>query len=321
MSLFLGINIQSVLIIPFISLFSHLLVSPKDRKISIVESTITTPTIVRETFAKVLFVHYEVASIFFIPLHLVAISTLAIDTALVIDIGFKEANIIPVYHGVQILNSWAAQSLGGEAVHDEIKATLILNGVREEILTERVVEDIKVRTCFVTKQSRSIAHRNNESIQTCPDVDYPVDGSDVIKIPGLLREFAFEVLFPEDNDHLGLPYIIIDSIIKCPIDARKELAENILLIGGTSSAMGIKARLRDELRALIKSDYYKERLYIDDVKFHNAPSKPNFTGWLGGSIYSATDLISKSISRENYLKHPKIPDWVFYEGSTARTKG
>lgn len=105
------------------------------------------------------------------------------------------------------------------------------------------------------------------------------------------------------------------------MDSRKELAENILLIGGTSSAMGIKPRLRDELKALIKSDYYKERLYIDDVKFHSAPAKPNFTGWLGGSIYSATDLITNSISRENYLKCPKIPDWIFYDGKASRTQG
>lgn len=250
-----------------------------------------------------------------------SLSTLAIDTALVVDIGYKEAVVIPVFNGVQILKAWQAQPLGGESVHDEIKASLILNGVREEILSERVIEDIKVRTCFVTKQSRALARRNNESLQPCPDVDYPVDGSDVIKIPGNLREFAFEVLFPEDNDHLALPYIIIDAIIKCPVDSRKEIAENILLIGGTSSMMGIKARLRDELRTLIKSDFYKDRLYIDDVKFHSAPAKPNFIGWLGGSIYSATDLITNSITRENYLKHPKIPDWIFYDGSSTRTQG
>ncbi|KAL7017045.1 hypothetical protein ACKWTF_010234 [Chironomus riparius] len=279
--------------------FDYLLVSPKDRKVSFVESTITTPTLIRESFAKVLFHHFEVASILFLPLHLVSLSTLAIDTALVVDIGYKEAVILPVFNGVQILKAWQAQPLGGESIHDGIKASLILNGVKDEILSERVIEDIK----------------------PCPDVDYPVDGSDVIKIPGNLREFALEVLFPEDNDYLGLPYIIIDAIIKCPVDSRKELAENILLIGGTSSMMGIKARLRDELRTLIKSEFYKDRLYIDDVKFHNAPSKPNFTGWLGGSIYSATDLISNSITRENYLKHPKIPDWIFYDGSSTRNQG
>lgn len=295
--------------------------SPKDRKISIVESVLT-PTIIRECFAKVLFQHFEVASVLFLPLHLVAISTLAVDTALVVDLGYKEAIVIPVYSGVQVISGWQAQPLAGEAVHDEIKSNLILNGVNEEILTERVVEDIKVRTCFVTKQSRAQAFRNNdEHIKSCPDVEYPIDGSEVIKVPGLLREIAYEALFPQDNDRLGLPYIIIDAILKCPVDARKKLAENILLIGGTANVLGIKTRLRDELRELIKSDVYKDRLYVDDVKFHSAPSKPNFTAWLGGSIYSSTDLISNSITRENYLKQPKIPDWTTYDSTSQRSQG
>lgn len=258
----------------------------------------------------------------FLPLHLVAISTLAVDTALVVDLGYKEATVIPVFSGVQVLSAWQAQPLGAEAIHEAIKANLILNGVKEEILTERVVEDIKVRTCFVTKQSRALAYKNSEQLQPCPDVDYPVDGIDVIKIPGLLREVAFEVLFPEDNDHLGLPYIILDSILKCPVDTRKALAENILLIGGQASVPGITARLRAELLKVMHSDYYKDRLFIQEVKFHTAPAKSNFTAWLGGSIYSSTDCISNSITRENYLKCPRIPDWTTYEGvSGKRTQG
>lgn len=295
--------------------------SPKDRKISIVESVLT-PTTIRESLAKVLFFHFEVSSVLFLPTHLVAISTLAVETAIVVDLGYKEATVIPVYSGVQVLNSWQAQPLGAEAVHDEIKANLILNGVKEEILSDRVIEDIKVRTCFVTKHSRASAYKANEPLQPCPDVEYPIDGYDVIKIPGLLREIAFEVLFPEDNDRLGLPYIILDAILKCPLDTRKELAENILLIGGTASALGITARLKAELTKLISSNYYKDRLFIQEVKFHTAPSKPNFTAWLGGSIYSSTDLITNSITRENYLKTSKIPDWTTYEGSAAvRTQG
>lgn len=294
--------------------------SPKDRKISVVESVLT-PTSIRESIAKVLFFHFEVASVLFLPTHLVALSTLAVDSAVVVDLGYKETTVIPVYGGVQVLSSWQAQPLAAEAVHDEIKANLILNGVKEEILSDWVIEDIKVRTCFVTKQSRALALKKNEKIQTCPDVEYPVDGFDVIKVPGLLRENAFEVLFPEDNDRLGLPYIILDSILACPVDTRKQLAENILLIGGTANAQGLAARLKAELLTLLSSDYYKDRLFIQQVKFHTAPAKPNFTAWLGGSIYSSTDFVSNAITRENYLKSSKIPDWITYEGSSNRTQG
>lgn len=187
--------------------------SPKDRKLSVVESVLC-PTLVRECIARVLFVHFEVSTVLFIPIHLVALASLAVDTAIVVDLGYKEATVIPVYCGVQVLNAWQAQPLAAETVHDEIKANLILNGVNEEILSERIVEDIKVRTCFITTAPRAQAYKNNEPQQHCTDVDYPVDGGDVIKIPGLLREIAFESIFPEDNDRMGLPYIILDSILK-----------------------------------------------------------------------------------------------------------
>ncbi|CRK90060.1 CLUMA_CG003779, isoform A [Clunio marinus] len=303
--------------------FKYLLASPKDRKVSIVESVLT-PTVIRECIAKVLFYHFEVSSVLFLPTHLVATATLAVENAVVVDLGFKETIVIPVYSGVQVLSAWQAQPLGSEAVHDKIKAELILNGVKEEILTDAVIEDIKVRTCFVTKQSRALSFKSKEEIQPCPDLEYPVDGNDVIKVPGQLREVAFEVLFPKDNDRLGLPYIILDAILNCPVDTRKVLAENILLIGGTASALGMTARLKAELTKLIESDYYKNRLFIQEVKFHSAPSKPNFTAWLGGSIYSSTELITSSsftVTRENYLKNSKIPDWVNYESAFVRTQG
>lgn len=294
--------------------------SPKDRKISVVESVLT-PTKIRECIAKVLFYHFEVSSILFLPTHLVAISTLAIDTAVVVDLGNKEATVIPVYNGVQVLKAWQAQSLGAEAVHDEIKGNLILNGVKEDILTDEVIEDIKVQTCFVTKHSRAQLYKNNQPLQLCSDVMYPIHGCEVIKIPGLIREMAFEVFFPDDNDRLGLPYIILDSILKCPVDTRRKLAENILLIGGTASTTGIISRLKEEILKLINSSYYCDRLFIRDVKFHIAPAKPNFTAWLGGSIYSSTEFAVNLITRENYLKASRIPDWTTYSDSTSRTQG
>lgn len=291
----------------------HTLVSPKDRKVVIVESVLC-PTEVRETFAKALFRHFEVSSIFFVPTHLVVLSTLAVSTSLVVDIGYKEAIVLPVYSGVQVVHAWEAQELGGNQVHTEIRRQLLESGVREELLTEEVIEDIKVRTCFVTSYERAQKYRSGKPPTPCPDVDYPVKGDEVIKISGVLRETAFEVLFPEDNDHLGLPYILLNAILKCPVDMRVELSENILLIGGTSMAMGIAARLKSELQALLKTNLYADKLFIKTIKFHAAPAKQNFISWLGGSIYGGTDLLlTRSLTKEAYAKNPFVPDWSNFD--------
>lgn len=124
--------------------FKYVLVSPKDRRVVIVESVFC-PTLFRETLARVLFRHYEVASIFFIPSHLNVLTTMAVNTALVVDLGYKEAVVVPVYSGVQLVHAYEAQPLAAEAIHKEIKRQLVDQKVPEELLTEDVIENIKGR--------------------------------------------------------------------------------------------------------------------------------------------------------------------------------
>lgn len=167
-----------------------------------------------------------------------------------------------------------------------------------------------MRTCFVTPYDRAEKYRNGDAPTPCPSVQYSLKGKLEIAIPGTLRETAYEALFPYDNDHLGLPFILLDAILKCPIDMRRALAQNIVLVGGTAMTLGLKIRLQRELEALSKNEYYKERLFIDDFKFHSPPSKANTTSWLGGAIYGGTELIlTKSLTKENYVRLNRVPDW------------
>jgi actin-related protein 10 len=132
------------------------------------------PTNIRETLAKVLVCDFEVSSVFFVPSHLVVLATLSQETALVVDIGYKEAVVIPVYSRVQVLNVWQAQLLAAEVVHDD------LNGVKEELLTESIVEDIEARCCFVTSFEGATKHRNKEAVTPVPvPVEYPIKGKEV----------------------------------------------------------------------------------------------------------------------------------------------
>jgi actin-related protein len=57
-----------------------------------------------------------VASTLFVPSHLVALCTLGVKTALVIDVGYQEVQIIPVYEGVPVLCAWQAQPLAACAI-------------------------------------------------------------------------------------------------------------------------------------------------------------------------------------------------------------
>ena len=59
----------------------------------------------------------QVPSILFAPSHLVALYTLGINTALVIDVGYEETTIIPICEGTPLVHGWQAQPLGAKAIH------------------------------------------------------------------------------------------------------------------------------------------------------------------------------------------------------------
>lgn len=75
-------------------------------------------------------------------------------------------------------------------------------------------------------------------------------------------------------------------------------------------AKGFASRLKSELLTLVKSNLYSEKLKIRTFMFHTAPSKPNYTAWLGGAIYGTVDLPLRCLTKENYLKLDRVPDWV-----------
>ncbi|KYM99442.1 PREDICTED: actin-related protein 10 [Cyphomyrmex costatus] len=294
------------LLVDFLHLlfFKYVVVSPKDTRILLLESPLAV-TSFRDTLAKVMFRHFEVGSILFLPSHLATISTLGIDTALVLDVGYQEATLIPIFEGIPVLKAWQALPLGGEIIHENLRK--YFRDTSDLDLSEKIVEDIKVRTCFVTTLQRSAKLGTESALTPPPDVTYP--GIKRIVIPGEIREKAFEILWERDNDNLSLPTMILNAIIKCPLDTRRVLAENIILVGGTTMTKGFTSRLKSELLALIESDLYKTKLKVESFKFHTAPSKPNYTVWLGGAIFGTTDLPLRCLTKDVYLKTNRVPDW------------
>lgn len=269
-----------------------------------------------------------------IPSHVVALSTLGINSALVLDVGYKEATAIPVIDVVTLLDSVQFGPLGGNIIHyrimDELiqRKAIIKENADEKIiekpLEETILEDIKIKTCFVTNFERGAIlaqQKLNDTKLTnieCsitnspPSVCFPLYGNTILKVPGSLRESVCEVLFEMYGEEHTIPTLIIDAILRCPVDCRKVLASNIVLIGGTVMIPGFKHRLYKEIKHLSsKSERYKKLSFANDFKFHQLPCKENYASWLGASIFSTSDLLSmRSTTYEQYLKNnEKIHDW------------
>nr|XP_020671569.1 actin-related protein 10 [Pogona vitticeps] len=311
--------------------FRHLLVNPRDRRVVIVESVLC-PSHFRETLTKVLFKYFEVPSVLFAPSHLMSLLTLGINSAMVLDCGYTESLVLPVYEGIPVLNCWGALPFGGKAIHKELEYQLLEQSTvdtgtskRQSLpsvmgsVPEEIVEDIKVRTCFVSDLQRGLKIQaakfnldgSTERPVPPPDVDYPLDGEKILHVNGAIRDSVVEILFEQDNEEKSVATLILDSLVECPIDTRKQLAENLVVIGGTAMLPGFLHRLMAEIRYLVEKPKYKERLASKAFRVHTPPAKPNCAAWLGGAIFGALQDIlgSRSVSKEYYNQMGRIPDW------------
>ncbi|TNM95109.1 hypothetical protein fugu_017868 [Takifugu bimaculatus] len=308
--------------------FRHLLVNPRDRRVVIIES-ILCPSHFRETLTKVFFKQFEVPSVLFAPSHLMAIMTLGINSALVMDCGYTETLVLPVYECTPILPAWEALPLGGKAIHKELDGLLIEQcTVDTDAAAGQSIPachryslalELLSRTCFVSDLQRGLKIQEAKfnldgSAQRPadpPDVAYPLDGEKILHIKGSIRDSVMEILFEQDNEEKSVATLILDTLVKCPIDARKVLSENLVVIGGTSMLPGFLHRLLAEIRLLVEQPKYSNVLASKSFRIHSLPAKPNCTAWLGGAIFGALQDIlgSRSVSRDYYNQTGRIPDW------------
>lgn len=302
--------------------FGILQVNPKHHSVIICESLVGSRKL-RDTLADVLLNDFEVPSLNFSSHHLMACFTIANGTALVLDCSYGETVAIPVVEWTPLLWCWHSADTGSAAIHKSIEKKLLENGkqlvgdkTEEKIdveISEKILEDIKIKSCFVTtlERSKQIQEKNSE-LKSPPDFKYYLNGSTTLMIPGSIREESCEVLFEQDNDRISVSTIILDCLLKSPVDTVKQLAKNLVFIGGTSMVPGFKHRVLTELNEAIRSEErYRESLAECEFRLHNPPTHPNLVSWLGASIFgSIKEFRRKFITKEYYEKNNrKLPDW------------
>lgn len=327
--------------------FNYLAVSPKEKKVVIVESVFC-KSIFRNTLTRVFFEQFNVPAILFVPDHLMALATLGCSYGLVVDIGSEEAISIAVVDGVTLLDGSQFACLGAKALDGLIAEELVkIDEKTQNFLTPDLVEDIRLKACFVApfqrgakmttdklKKSKDIqleairrAEEQNQeiSIGTMEDcyflsdedenspatVEFSLGGQKTISIPGNLREGVCEIFFEIYGHEQSLTTMIIETILLAPIDCRRLLGENILVIGGLSNIPGLEHRLAEELRNIDKYERFKRKI-PDMFKFHKPICPRNYVSWLGASMFCTPSSIElRSTTREQWLRDGKknLPDW------------
>ncbi|CAF0719046.1 unnamed protein product [Brachionus calyciflorus] len=303
----------------------------KERKVVIVESVLT-PSEFRTILADVLFNNFQASSVLFMPSHMASTYTLGINRALVIDIGYADCQIMPVSDGYSLTNLCNFVSLGAKEIHSHLKdmieeyAFVTIGNEKVKFsslankpnLTESILEDIKLKCCFVTSFDRAqrfndeIKLKNLQELEFVTDCDFNLENL-ILQIPGYVREMAFEILFRNEIDkEQTIPHLILETLSKCPIDLKKDFASNIVLIGGGCMLTGFKNRLVKEINCLLNSPHekYSKIFSFNNLNYHTPPSHENYTAWLGASLFGSLEILDNySLHNGKYKELDRLPDW------------
>jgi len=141
-------------------------------------------------------------------------------------------------------------------------------------LDRKIVNDIKEKLCYVANDyDEEIKINSSEKEYILPDGEVIRIGNERFKCPEALFKPALL-----GKKSLGIHHIIIDSILKCDVDIRKDLFDSIVLTGGNTMFEGIENRIENDL---IKHAPSTTKLEVI------SPLERNNSIWIGGSILAS----------------------------------
>ncbi|KAI8801925.1 actin family [Cladochytrium replicatum] len=320
----------------------NLLTDPKQRKVILCENVLL-PIIVKEAISRVLFTVLQVPSITFLPSQVLALLTVGKTTGLVVDVGYNETILLPIYDGRPLLPRVRSFPIAGASMTKRFEQLLINHGsliakgasVGEDGLSlpipegyfdsqpKHFLDSLQARVCYIgshpTQATLSTEFPSEKYpykvyVSTAKPAVVPVEQPMKLMVPGWVRERAGEVLFESDEDGNTLATSILECILQCPSDTRTELAQNILVIGGTAMFPGFHERLQKHIeQAQEENDRYKKfRKLQSRLRILRSVFTPNCAAWIGGSLLGAVKAGGPEITREQFLAGEQIPDWTHY---------
>jgi actin-related protein len=271
----------------FYTFLDQLKVEPNHHSVLMSENALN-PKTNREKMTQIMFETFSIPAMYVTSQPFLSLLASGLSTGLVVDIGARCTQIVPVYEGNVLKNQISGLNLGGHDITDFLMKISCERGYWWSTNAEReLIRNIKESLCYVAldyEQEMNINVSLLEKSFCLPDQ---------VLIYGNERFRSSEILFQPKltgYEFEGIHSIVNTSIMKFDVNIRKCLYSNVILAGGTSLLPGLADRLKKEIQKLSTE-------IINII----LPEDRKYSSWIGGSILaSLPEFQSKCISKHEY---------------------